>query len=104
MPPAIRRCKPVELARRNPQHSTRSQYLLGAMPPPRAAATVVRRKLDMLHYAHALGDLRSPPSNRVEALRGDLAGLHSIRVNDQFRVTFRWEAGEAHEVRVEDYH
>ena len=46
----------------------------------------------MLHYAHVLGDLRSPPSNRLEALRGDLKGLHSIRVNDQWRVVFRWTA------------
>lgn len=67
-------------------------------------AGIVMRKLDMLHYAHMLGDLRSPPSNRLEALRGDLAGLHSIRVNDQWRVVFRWTVDGPEDVDVVDYH
>ena len=67
-------------------------------------AAVVTRKLDMLHYAHELGDLRSPPSNRLEALRGNLAGLHSIRVNDQWRVVFRWTSEGPEALDVIDYH
>ena len=53
-------------------------------------ANVATRKLDMLDYAAALSDLASPPGNRLEALRGDLAGSHSIRINDQWRVVPRW--------------
>ncbi len=67
-------------------------------------STVVRRKLDMLDYAAALRDLRSPPGNRLEALRGDLAGLHSIRINQQWRVVFRWTESGAEDVRIMDYH
>jgi proteic killer suppression protein len=71
--------------------------------PPEIRASALR-KLDMLNAAHTLLDLRSLPGNRLEALRGDLAGQHSIRVNDQWRVVFRWtEAGPA-EVRLTDYH
>ncbi len=65
---------------------------------------VALRKLDMLNAAHSLRDLRSRPANRLEALRGDLAGLHSIRVNDQWRVVFRWADDGAHEIRLMDYH
>ena len=67
-------------------------------------STVVRRKLDMLDYAAALRDLRSPPGNRLESLRGDLAGLHSIRINQQWRVVFRWTESGAEDVRIMDYH
>lgn len=62
------------------------------------------RKLDMLNAAHELRDLAAPPGNRLEALRGNLAGQHSIRVNDQFRIVFRWKDGGAHQVRITDYH
>ena len=65
---------------------------------------VAKRKLKMLDVAQALVDLRSPPGNRLEALKGNQRGRHSIRVNDQFRVTFRWEGNHAYEVRCEDYH
>ena len=65
---------------------------------------IVRRKLDMLHYAAQLGDLNSPPGNRLEALKGDLAGYHSIRDNDRWRIVFRWTAVGPAEVRVCDYH
>ena len=51
-----------------------------------------------------LNDLREPPGNRLEALKGDLKGKHSIRINDQWRVLFRWQAGEAHDVEIIDYH
>jgi proteic killer suppression protein len=71
---------------------------------PRALWLLVRRKLDMLHAARSLPDLRVPPGNRLEALRGDQAGRHSIRVNDRYRITFRFEEGGAWEVRCEDYH
>ena len=57
-----------------------------------------------MNAAHALGDLRSPPGNRLEALGGDLAGFHSIRVNDQWRLVFRWEGTDIQEVRLIDYH
>ena len=62
------------------------------------------RKLDMLNAAHELRDLMIPPGNRLESLRGTLAGKHSIRINDQFRIVFRWKDGNAHEVRITDYH
>ncbi len=65
---------------------------------------VVQRKLKALDVAARLEDLTIPAGNRLEALKGDLAGRYSIRVNDQYRVTFRWEQGHAYEVRVEDYH
>lgn len=64
----------------------------------------VQRKLDMIEAAYQLEDLRVPPGNRLEALRGGLSGFHSIRVNDQWRIVFRWENGAAAEVRVTDYH
>ena len=62
-----------------------------------------RRKLLQLDAATQLQDLRVPPGNRLEPLKGRLAGQHSIRINDQWRICFRWEAG-AHEVRIADYH
>ena len=58
----------------------------------------------MLHYAHILDDLRSPPGNRLEKLRGELRGFHSIRVNDQWRVVFRWTDAGPEDVDVIDYH
>ena len=61
------------------------------------------RKLDMLNAAHSLNDLRVPPANRLEALAGKLKGYHSIRVNDQWRIVFKWNNG-AHEVSLADYH
>lgn len=71
--------------------------------PGDVQATVLR-KLDMLNAAGSLQDLRSPPGNRLEKLEGDLEGLHSTRVNEQWRLVFRWDAGNAHEVRLTDYH
>jgi toxin HigB-1 len=61
-------------------------------------------KLDMLNGAAAVLDLRSPPGNRLEALKGDLKGFHSIRVNDQWRLVFRWEGNNAFDVRLMDCH
>lgn len=71
---------------------------------PADVARVALRKLDLLNAASHLGDLRAPPGNRLEALRGRLTGFHSIRVNDQWRVVFRWSDQRAHEVRLVDYH
>jgi proteic killer suppression protein len=68
------------------------------------AAKIVARKLDMLHYAQKLDDLRSPPANRLEALKGDLKGLFSIRINDQWRVVFRWTSTGPADVDIVDYH
>jgi len=65
---------------------------------------VARRKLEQLHLAGRIDDLRVPPHNRLEKLRGDRAGQWSIRVNDQFRVCFRWTARGAEGVEVVDYH
>jgi proteic killer suppression protein len=71
---------------------------------PNQITTVALRKLDMLNAATQLNDLRAPPGNRLEALKGDYAGYHSIRINDQWRIVFRWEGADAHEVRIVDYH
>ena len=71
---------------------------------PPEVARVALRKLDLIEAAHELRDLRAPPGNRLEALRGDLAGFHSIRVNDQWRIVFCWTDRGAEEVRLTDYH
>ena len=65
---------------------------------------VAVRKLDMINAARALHDLRSPPGNRLEALKGDWLGFFSVRINDQWRIVFKWERNDAHEVRIVDYH
>ena len=70
---------------------------------PQSIANVALRKLDILNAAHKLDDLRSPPGNRLEALKGDLEGFYSIRVNEQWRITFQWNGG-AHAVSLVDYH
>lgn len=67
-------------------------------------AAVARRKLRQLEIADRLDDLRVPPGNRLEALKGDRARRHSIRVNDQFRVCFRWTDAGAEDVEIVDYH
>ena len=71
---------------------------------PKQLWPIVARKLDLINAAHALLDLSSPPGNRLEALRGEKKGLHSIRVNDQYRIIFRWSEGNAYDVQVTDYH
>ncbi len=65
---------------------------------------IARRKLEMLNAAAVLTDLRSPPGNRLEALRGDRKGQHSIRVNDQFRICFVWTGEGPADVELTDYH
>lgn len=71
---------------------------------PRELWRVVQRKLKLLDGAARLEDLATPAGNRLERLKGQRAKRHSVRVNDQYRVTFRWESGHAYEVCVEDYH
>jgi toxin HigB-1 len=65
---------------------------------------IALRKLLMLHVAEVLSDLRVPPGNRLEALKGDLAGAFSIRINDQYRIVFTWEEDGPHRVAIRDYH
>ena len=71
---------------------------------PRQLWRVAQRKLKALDVAARLDDLAIPAGNRLERWKGDPTGRYSIRINDQYRVTFRWEQGHAYEVRVEDYH
>lgn len=65
---------------------------------------IARRKILFLHDAAELRDLRSPPGNKLEALRGDRKGSHSIRINDEWWVVFVWKGSDAYEVEVVDYH
>lgn len=71
---------------------------------PQAIIPIALRKLDMVNAARELVDLRTPPGNRLEALKGDKEGFYSVRINDQWRIVFRWENGDATEVSVVDYH
>jgi len=71
---------------------------------PNDIIRVANRKLMQIHSARSLEDLRAPPGNRLESLSGDRRGQHSIRINDQWRICFRWRAGDAHDVEIVDYH
>jgi proteic killer suppression protein len=71
---------------------------------PESLHRATRKKLAMLHAAKAVGDLRVPPGNRLERLKGKLFDFYSIRINDQWRIVFRFGDGNASEVQVEDYH
>ena len=71
---------------------------------PRDIVEVALVKMDLLNGAAAVLDLRSPPDDRLETLKGELKGYHSIRINEQWRLVFRWENNNAHEVRLIDYH
>ena len=66
--------------------------------------TIALRKMQMIHAATKLESLRIPPGNRLKPLQGKRAGEHSIRVNDQFRICFKWQGGDAFDVVLEDYH
>ena len=79
-------------------HGTPSRRL------PADIQSVARRKLRMLGNASVLDDLRVPPANRLEALKGNRKGQYSIRINDQWRICFRWIDGDAHDVVIVDYH
>ena len=71
---------------------------------PRELHHAIQEKLDYLNYASSLEDLRFPPSNRLEALTGNLKDYYSIRINQQWRIIFNWQAGFADNVQVIDYH
>ncbi len=71
---------------------------------PQDIQAIARRKLRMLNNARTLDDLRIPPANRLEALKGKRKGQHSIRINDQWRICFVWSAPNAHDVEIVDYH
>lgn len=71
---------------------------------PKELHNVAQRKLDMLNAASEINDLRIPPSNRLERLKGDLKDYYSIRVNDQWRITFIWKDGDVFDVQIVDYH
>ena len=84
-----------------------TQRLFDRQPVRKLGATrqrVALRKLRQLDAAVTLEDLRVPPGNRLEKLRRDRAGQHSVRINDQWRVCFRWVGGDAHDVEIVDYH
>jgi len=74
------------------------------VPRFRAIERQARRKLLLLHTAGMLADLRSPPGNRLEPLKGDRKGQHSIRINNQWRICFVWREGGAEDVEIVDYH
>lgn len=78
-----------------------SKEVRGFSPEVKRAA---RRKLLYLHDAAEIVDLRVPPGNRLEALKGRLAGYYSIRINEQWRILFRWQGGNAKDVQIVDYH
>lgn len=77
---------------------------VAARTPWAKLARVAKRKLDMLHYASTINDLRAPPGNHLEMLRGPRKGKHSIRINDQWRIVFRWTPSGPEEVEINDYH
>jgi proteic killer suppression protein len=71
---------------------------------PKSLWSIARRKLDQLNRVRALAELAVPPGNRLERLQRDRLGQHSIRINEQYRVCFRWENGYADQVEITDYH
>ena len=71
---------------------------------PADLKNIALRKLDMINAAHIAQDLKVPPGNRLEILKGDLSGFYSIRINDQFRIIFKFKDSNATQVRVVDYH
>lgn len=83
---------------------TKSLYESGSAKRWSAIKAVALRKLDQLESSTNLGDLHSPPGNRLEALKGDRIGQHSIRINDQYRICFEWKVDGAHNVEIADYH
>ncbi|WP_085638269.1 MULTISPECIES: type II toxin-antitoxin system RelE/ParE family toxin [unclassified Pseudomonas] len=83
---------------------TESLYTTGACRRWQAISSVAQRKLTMLNSATTLHDLGSPPGNRLEALQGNRQGQHSIRINDQYRICFTWDAQGPENVEIVDYH
>lgn len=85
-------------------HDTEELFHDRLVPRFRAIERPARRKLLYLHRARRLEDLKAPPGNRLEPLRGDRKGQYSIRINDQWRICFRWDEGNAYDVEIVDYH
>jgi proteic killer suppression protein len=83
---------------------TERLFLDEDVPAFRVIERAARRKLLIVNAATTLDELRVPPGNRLEALKGDRAGQHSIRINDQWRICFIWREGDAHQVEIVDYH
>jgi len=83
---------------------TRELFESGANKRWAAIQKPARRKLDQIEAAIGLNDLKSPPGNRLEALKGDRRGQHSIRINDRYRICFVWKADAAYGVEIADYH
>jgi proteic killer suppression protein len=84
--------------------ATKSLFADEEVPRFRAFERIARRKLLLLHRAKSLDDLRVPPGNRLEALRGNRKRQYSIRINDQWRICFVWDQGDARDVEIVDYH
>ena len=85
---------------------TETFYLNGTVPRNigwRSVAKIATRKLDMIVYAKVLDDMKAPPNNRLEKLKGDLAGFYSIRINDQWRIIFQWTHHGPGKVKIIDY-
>lgn len=87
-------------------HDAETESLFNDLDVPgyRSIERVARRKFLYLNQARHLGDLKVPPGNRLEALKGDRKGQYSIRINDQWRICFRWKGGDAYDVEITDYH
>jgi toxin HigB-1 len=83
---------------------TETLFWDGVVREFRSIAPRAKRKLEAINAASRLEDLWVPPSNRLEKLKGDLSGFHSIRINDQWRIIFKWLNGEPHAVQIVDYH
>jgi proteic killer suppression protein len=86
------------------EKETRTLFETGTSRRWNSIARVAVRKLVQIDSATALDELNAPPGNRLEALRGGRAGLHSIRINDQWRIRFRWESDGVYDVEIVDYH
>ena len=71
---------------------------------PQTVWKVAQRKLDMINAAVNIGDLKVPPGNRLETLKGDFEGFHSVRINDQYRIIFRFKDSNAYDVEITNYH
>jgi len=83
---------------------TEKVYATGKSRKFGTIARVAARRLAVIEFAKTLADLREPPGNRLEALKGDRKGQYSIRINDQYRVCFRWDGKDAADVEIVDYH
>jgi proteic killer suppression protein len=85
-------------------HDTEAVFMTGKSQRWAEIARVAARRLQAIDFASAIEDLRSPPGNRLEKLKGDRDGRWSIRINDQYRVCFRWDGNDAWDVEIVDYH